>query len=793
MTTPPAAAPSVNFVVKIGFSATLNRNSVTLNQVTADGALIAVVGRMFDDGTNGDAAAGDNNFSLRVPFPQTTPAQFYYRATAAYTGVLTRSQSPIVTVTLAPPSFAKAPDPGTLVKDAPNHNPFPVNQLVFAVPPNTPAATITNIVNTVNGTVVGFSSTSNLYQVQVPATTITQLNQAIATVASNPAVTGSTKNYVANLEAAVINDLTNLGPGGTPAYDKVGATAAFQYLADTQAKFASSIFGPVTIGIVDTGVQRTHQEFAGVNFGLSPAPALTDTDPSGHGTALTGIVGANCVSCAGGTYVAGQMNGLLAGVPGPAAGSSAIPYVIESRSWGGGTYAEVNAAIDDLINKNANVILIGLGWEEAGATGLCPAGSTVPTSTCMPVDDFVEYSNELSAKMRAAPGILFVVAAGNSGVTSAINLPARLSALGTNNVVAVGATDLSDARCVTPNCSFSSNIVNDLVDMAAPGTSLYVPAPPNTYNANFQGTSGSAALVAGAAGLLHAIRPNEPIDGATKRKLLKSTADSIASTGAGVQRLNLPCAVGACLVDVFFLIDTTGSMGGAIDAVKAGLGNVIENLSATGANVDFGVGQFKDYPIDPYGGPGDFPYARVADIAPLTGAFILTPVKAALQAAVNGLTATGGNDTPESQLAALFQAATGAGQPPYIAPNLQVNWRTCPGTSTCRSVKIIVLITDASFHRGGSYPGPADIPTVKTALAAKGIAVIGIQPNDLTADAVLATSDLKAIASVAPKSVSCDTAGQTVAAGAPLVCLLPSTAVGMETALTNAILPFINQ
>jgi len=234
-------------------------------------------------------------------------------------------------------------------------------------------------------------------------------------------------------------------------------------------------------------------------------------------------------------------------------------------------------------------------------------------------------------------------------------------------------------------------------------------------------------------------------------------------------------------------------MSPSINAVKAGLGNVIESLSATGANVDFGVGQLKDYPIDPYGlTPGDFPYARVADIAPLTGAFISTPVKTALQSAVNGLSAFGGADTPEASLAALYQAATGAGQPPYIAPNLQVNWRTCPGTSTCRSVKIIVLITDASFHQGGAYPGPV-MATVKTALAAKGITVIGIQPNNGTADAALATTDLKNIASAAPKTVSCDTAGQTVAAGGPLVCLLPPSAVGMETALTNAILPFINQ
>src|SRR5205823_3507932 len=56
------------------------------------------------------------------------------------------------------------------------------------------------------------------------------------------------------------------------------------------------------------------------------------------------------------------------------------------------------------------------------------------------------------------------------------------------------------------------------------------------------------------------------------------------------------------LVDVFFLADTTGSMGSQIAAIQAAASSILSQASALG-NVAFGVGEYKDQPAlsgDPY-------------------------------------------------------------------------------------------------------------------------------------------------------------------------------------------------
>src|SRR3954454_19454791 len=45
--------------------------------------------------------------------------------------------------------------------------------------------------------------------------------------------------------------------------------------------------------------------------------------------------------------------------------------------------------------------------------------------------------------------------------------------------------------------------------------------------------------------------------------------------------------------DVYFLSDTTGSMGGTIDTVKSGFSDVVAGLSSFG-NIAFGAGEYKD-------------------------------------------------------------------------------------------------------------------------------------------------------------------------------------------------------
>ncbi|MCU0561565.1 MAG: VWA domain-containing protein [Desulfobacterales bacterium] len=147
-------------------------------------------------------------------------------------------------------------------------------------------------------------------------------------------------------------------------------------------------------------------------------------------------------------------------------------------------------------------------------------------------------------------------------------------------------------------------------------------------------------------------------------------------------------------VDVFFLADTTGSMGGVISAVKTNAAAILSATAGLG-DVAFGVGEYKDL--------GDT-YAYRLNTAITTSA-------ASAQAGLNLWAASGGGDTPEANLYALQRVAEDAG----------TGWRA-------GSTRIMVWFGDAIGHdpRLGSTEASAT-----SALQAKGIIVQAINSGNL--------------------------------------------------------------
>ena len=146
-------------------------------------------------------------------------------------------------------------------------------------------------------------------------------------------------------------------------------------------------------------------------------------------------------------------------------------------------------------------------------------------------------------------------------------------------------------------------------------------------------------------------------------------------------------------VDVFFLADTTGSMGGAIANVKASVATIIADVAAVASNVAYGVGEYKDV--------GDaFVYRKNTDPS-LNGATV--------QTAVNAWTASGGGDTPEGQMYALEQVAN------------TTAWRA-------DSERLVMWFGDAPGHdpRNGSTEVSAT-----AALVGAGAATYGINVGNL--------------------------------------------------------------
>lgn len=147
--------------------------------------------------------------------------------------------------------------------------------------------------------------------------------------------------------------------------------------------------------------------------------------------------------------------------------------------------------------------------------------------------------------------------------------------------------------------------------------------------------------------------------------------------------------------DVYFLMDTTGSMGGAIGGLQAALtGTIIPGIDTAIADVQFGVGRFDDYPFGGYGGGADVAYQNLLH---------MTASATDAQTAVNTMFALGGGDGPESHVPALHAVATGCGDG-SVPADAACGDPALIGYPHFRAgaVPIIVLFSDAWFHNGPS-------------------------------------------------------------------------------------------
>lgn len=157
--------------------------------------------------------------------------------------------------------------------------------------------------------------------------------------------------------------------------------------------------------------------------------------------------------------------------------------------------------------------------------------------------------------------------------------------------------------------------------------------------------------------------------------------------------------------DVAFFVDTTATMGGEIQALKAGIVSIIQALYADIPDLAVGVAGFDDFPSGNYGAQGvDLPFY----VAGATGT--VSKSLADNLGAVQTLNVHDGGDVPESHAAAMHRALTDyfllwdSGQiPPAGAPfgrygSLHFRAGAFP---------VLVLISDAPFHNGRRSNNPA--------------------------------------------------------------------------------------
>ena len=270
----------------------------------------------------------------------------------------------------------------------------------------------------------------------------------------------------------------------------------------------TSAYPPVVVAVVDTGVRYNHEDLA-ANLWVNPGETGLDSlgrdkrtngmDDDGDGY-VDDVYGINAITGSGdpwddhyhGTHVSGTIgavgnNGI--GVVG-VAWNVRIMALKFLNSGGSGWTSDAIKCIDYAIAKGAHIL--NNSWGGGGP------------------------DNALRDAIIAArnAGIIFVAAAGNNASDND-EIPFYPASYDVDNLVAVAATDNSDAP------AWFSNYGANTVELAAPGVNIYSTYTNATGNAYtyLSGTSMAAPHVSGALALIKAQFPGDNYAGLISRML----------------------------------------------------------------------------------------------------------------------------------------------------------------------------------------------------------------------------------------------------------------------------------
>ncbi len=822
----------ITILAAIPYDPTLITSSVTLVRLNASGAPVATVGRLYDDGTNGDTVSGDSIYTGKLTVQEGQPNTLKFKVSVAYKGTMKRVLSEVAVVDVNQPPFYTPPESSKILNIDGQFT--VINRAIVVLSPTSNRASAEEIAAAVNARIVGFTPSANAYLLEVPSTTFAELQNVFILLQSDTRVLSVLTEHLLSQNSATQapSDLSNLTDDDRVAYDMIKVQDAWTNIRNANAPLHS-----VSVGVLDSGIDTTHPDLKpqfGLEIGIhEPPPELDACGASNifHGTSVSGIIAGTNKTAWDGISEPSEMNGILGGLRWE---DTKETYKLHVKNAWNSNFA-FNTATDEFAQKGVKVINMSFGETK------CKFGQEPESCNSCTSDEFnwfgitgpseFDKSKALYEQtiQKYKDKITFVAAAGNEDISVENILPAGIES---SNVITVAASQLKQsAKPITPEkltpenyeralwtscpwwnfrCDDGSSAYGDGVDIAAPGSDVYAPISTkislserdrqwfqpvdgDLYIRNFGGTSAAAPMVTGVAGMLYALNPL--LTPTEIRERIQNSGDAFVTDKPIGKHLNAAkAALFGMKADIFFLVDTTGSFGDDLKNLNIQATSIIGALQDSGLDVQFGLGHFEDYPISPWGdiNYGDKAYTLAQDISP---AVVDSSGKLNIISAISALGTKSGNDTPEAQLVALYQAANGKGQdvpplgasPADIPSGSQVTFR--PG-----AVPLIILWTDARFHKFGDagsfpYPGPSMATTIAE-LNKRKIKVIGMAGgND-------ALSDLNAVAqgtnTLAPDNVDCDDNGSTdVSQGQPLVCRISSTGSGIGKAIVSAVFSFL--
>jgi len=389
---------------------------------------------------------------------------------------------------------------------------YPIDQLVVRFPESWDLQDIQELITrSIPGVrIIGSFSTLGASLIQLPLSTDDPESAAeeverMQTILDRILPPGSqlAKNYIGRFEgvqdqyAIATCDIDAIDAEFRMAYEAVRAPSAWQRLSEWTGKLH-----PVRVAVIDSGIEASHDEFLIPLRGRSYVVSEEGSQPwyedgSGHGTQISGIIGAENGQ--------GRMNGMLSGI----AGSYEMQVyrvigdmfsvwdclrIAVSRSEE--ELQAIATAVEVGTSRKAVVTNISVGWNLDGL----PEGEKILARNTFR-DIFEQY-----------PNTLFVTSAGNGNRPEDLENSVGVS-IGTGQLVHAPGGLMADNNLTVAATNASGTELAEwsnygaAVDIAAPGVNVYTTDRDGGYVWRVEGTSYAAALVSGAAAAVRSIDP----------------------------------------------------------------------------------------------------------------------------------------------------------------------------------------------------------------------------------------------------------------------------------------------